>query len=107
MGIAYHVGLHSLRQSQRQSADLKILHDAGEAAHNPWPDSDMREWVAAGLARLPDEQRMVLELSYRLGHSCAQIAEAVNCPVGTVKTRMHHGRLKLKLLLQNLAGFSK
>jgi RNA polymerase sigma-70 factor (ECF subfamily) len=107
MGIAYHVGLNSLRKSERRSADLKTLHYGGETVHNPWSDTDTREWVAAGLARLPDEQRTVLELAYRLGHSCAEIAEAVNCPVGTVKTRMHHGRLKLKLLLQNLAGFSK
>jgi DNA-directed RNA polymerase specialized sigma24 family protein len=30
----------------------------------------------------------------------------VNCPVGTVKTRMRHARMKLKLLLPGLAGLS-
>jgi RNA polymerase sigma-70 factor (ECF subfamily) len=85
---------------------VKALYDVGEATYNPWSQSDIREWIAAGLARLPDEQRTVLELAYHLGHSCAEIAENVNCPVGTVKTRMHHGRMKLKVLLPNLAGSS-
>jgi RNA polymerase sigma-70 factor (ECF subfamily) len=85
----------------------KTLHDVGEATHNPWSQSDTREWVAAGLARLPEEQRTVLELAYHLGHSCAEIAETMNCPVSTVKTRMHYGRMKLKLLLPSLAGLSQ
>jgi RNA polymerase sigma-70 factor (ECF subfamily) len=104
MGIAYHVGLNSLRKSERRLTDLTTLHDDSEATHNPWSESEIREWVAAGLAQLPYEQRTVLELAYHLGHSCAEIAETVNCPVGTVKTRMHHGRMKLKLLLPTLAG---
>jgi RNA polymerase sigma-70 factor, ECF subfamily len=107
MGIAYHVGLKSLRKSKHRLTHHKTLHDVGEPTHNPWSQSDMREWVAAGLARLPDEQRTVLELAYHLGHSCTEIAETVNCPVGTVKTRMHHGRMKLKVLLPSLAGLSQ
>jgi RNA polymerase sigma-70 factor, ECF subfamily len=107
MGIAYRVGLKSLRNSARPLTDFKTWYDVGEATHNPWSQSDIREWVAAGLARLPDDQRTVLELAYHLGHSCAEIATTVNCPVGTVKTRIHHGRLKLKLLLPHLAGLSE
>jgi RNA polymerase sigma-70 factor, ECF subfamily len=106
IGIAYHVGLRSLRKSERGLTDVKPLQAVGEATYNPWSQSDIREWIAAGLARLPDEQRTALELAYHLGHTCAQIAESMNCPVGTVKTRMHHGRMKLKLLLPNLAGLS-
>ncbi|MDB6106314.1 MAG: polymerase subunit sigma-70 [Gammaproteobacteria bacterium] len=107
MGIAYHVGLKSLRKSAHRLTGHKTLHDVGEATHNPWSQSDTREWVAAGLARLPEEQRTVLELAYHLGHSCAEIAETMNCPVSTVKTRMHYGRMKLKLLLPSLAGLSQ
>jgi RNA polymerase sigma-70 factor (ECF subfamily) len=56
------------------------------------------------LALLPEEQRTVLQLSYGLGYSCKEIAESAKCPVGTVKTRMHRGRLKLRQLLPRLAG---
>jgi hypothetical protein len=31
----------------------------------------------------------------------------MNCPVGTVKTRMYHGRQRLKYMLPNLAGLSR
>jgi RNA polymerase sigma-70 factor (ECF subfamily) len=104
MGIAYHVGVRNLRKSEQRLTDLNSVHEVSEATHNPWSQRDIREWVAAGLARLPDEQRTVLELAYHLGHSCAEIAETVKCPVGTVKTRMRHGRMKLRLLLPSLAG---
>jgi RNA polymerase sigma-70 factor (ECF subfamily) len=107
MGIAYHVGVRSMRKSERGLADVKARYELGEATYNPWSQNEIREWIAAGLARLPDEQRTVLELAYHLGHSCAEIAESEHCPVGTVKTRMHHGRMKLKLLLPDLAGSSQ
>jgi hypothetical protein len=107
MGIAYRVGLKSLRNSAHRFTDLEQLDDAREASHNPSSERDIRDWVAVGLARLPDEQRKVLELAYHLGHSCAEIAVTMNCSVGTVKTRMYHGRQKLKYMLPNLAGLSR
>jgi RNA polymerase sigma-70 factor (ECF subfamily) len=107
MGIAYRVGLRSLRNSERRFTDREQLEGAREASHNPSSARDIRDWVAVGLARLPDEQRKVLELAYHLGHSCAEIALTMNCPVGTVKTRMHHGRQKLKYMLPSLAGLSR
>jgi RNA polymerase sigma-70 factor (ECF subfamily) len=106
MGIAYRVGLKSLRNSTHRFTDLEQLDASRESSHNPSSERDIRDWVAVGLARLPDEQRKVLELAYHLGHSCAEIAVTMNCPVGTVKTRMHHGRQKLKYMLPNLAGLS-
>jgi RNA polymerase sigma-70 factor (ECF subfamily) len=45
---------------------------------------------------------MVLELTYYLGHSCAEIAAIMECPVNTVKTRMFHARRKLRELLPHL-----
>jgi len=74
------------------------------ATHEPWSDAERREWLNAALERLPSEQRLVLELAYHLGHSCEEIAEIMNCPVNTVKTRMFHARKKLKVLLPALAG---
>jgi RNA polymerase sigma-70 factor (ECF subfamily) len=107
MGIAHHLGLKSLRKSVHKSTDIETLQFAGEASHNPWSEGDIRDWVAVGLTHLPNEQRKVLELAYHLGHSCAEIAVTMNCPVGTVKTRMHHGRRKLKYMLPHLAGHNQ
>jgi RNA polymerase sigma-70 factor, ECF subfamily len=110
MGIAHNVSLKRLRESTHRLTELRNLktpEDAREARDNPWTQLDLRDWVAVALARLPEEQRMVLELAYHFGHSCAEIAVTMNCPVGTVKTRMYHGRQKLKYLLPVLAGLNQ
>jgi RNA polymerase sigma-70 factor (ECF subfamily) len=44
---------------------------------------------------------------YRLDQSCEEISQALDCPLGTVKTRMFHGRRKLRKLLPRLAGSSQ
>jgi RNA polymerase sigma-70 factor (ECF subfamily) len=61
--------------------------------------NDDRQMLVAALATLPLEQRLVLEFSYFLDHSCEEIAEIMECPVNTVKTRMFHARRKLRVLL--------
>ena len=66
---------------------------------------ELRDWLSRALAELPVEQRLAVELCYELGHSCEEIAEMIDCPASTVKTRMFHARRKMQRLLQRLAGF--
>jgi len=49
--------------------------------------------------RLSDDQRAVLELSYFVGMSHGQIAEVLNLPVGTVKSRILLGMRALRAML--------
>jgi len=49
--------------------------------------------------RLSEEQRSVLELSYFVGMSHGQIAETLNLPVGTVKSRILAGMRELRTML--------
>jgi RNA polymerase sigma factor (sigma-70 family) len=94
---------------------LKALRNAGitvsiatgsqvEELHDPRSNDELCEWLDAALALLPEAQRTALERRYRLGHSCQQIADSVGCPLSTVKTRMFHGRRKLRQLLPRLAA---
>jgi len=53
---------------------------------------------------LPLEQRLVLEFAYDMGYSCEEIAEIMDCPVNTIKTRLFHARRKLRDILPDLAG---
>jgi RNA polymerase sigma-70 factor (ECF subfamily) len=101
LGIAYRRALKTL---QRQRPVLSSDDVAEEPVDEPWQRAELREWLGVALERLPLEQRMVLELSYHVGHSCEEIAQIMQCPVNTVKTRMFHGRRKLKSLLVALAG---
>ena len=45
---------------------------------------------------LPSEQREAITLSFYRGLSHSEIAELLDCPVGTVKTRIYLGMQKLK-----------
>lgn len=53
-----------------------------------------------GLAQLSAEQRTILELSYYEGYTQEQISKKLNVPLGTVKTRMRTGLMKLRDNLQ-------
>lgn len=57
------------------------------------------EVVRRILTAIPPEQRRVLELGYFLGHTQTEIAQALNLPLGTVKSRMRLGLIALRSLL--------
>jgi RNA polymerase sigma-70 factor (ECF subfamily) len=57
--------------------------------------------LEGGLAQLSSEHRDTLELTYYFGYSCAEVAQLTGCPVGTVKTRLHHARRRLKQVLED------
>jgi RNA polymerase sigma-70 factor (ECF subfamily) len=100
VGITYRRALKALRKHSMlrtaHAEDTSVAPDAHLANEN-------REWLDRALSELPIEQRMVLELSYFLGHSCEEIAVIMQCPVNTVKTRMFHAREKLRRSLPRLA----
>lgn len=56
--------------------------------------------VHNALAQLPPEQQEVLLLAFFGGYSHSQIANELELPVGTVKTRIRLGMQKLRLMLQ-------
>jgi len=104
MGITRNLSFHAIRAMRRRCNTA--LDAVGEQAYEPSAQPELTEWVDEALARLPSEQRTALEMFYRLDQSCEEISEALNCPLGTVKTRMYHGRRKLRELLPRLAGAS-
>jgi len=62
-------------------------------------DSASREWETlcrAAIAELPPEQRLALELAYFEGLTHQEISQKTSTPLGTVKTRVRLGLMKLK-----------
>lgn len=59
-----------------------------------------RERVRGAVAQLPEEQKTVLALAYFQGLSQSEIANALDLPLGTVKTRVRLGMQKLRRALQ-------
>lgn len=63
-----------------------------------------RQYLRQTLARIPADQRVCLELAYFEGMSQRQIADHINTPLGTVKTRLRLGLEKLEYILK-MAGY--
>lgn len=62
--------------------------------------AEQGEVVAQKLAMLPENQRAVVVLHDIEGFSYQEIAKIVGTSLGTVRSRLHYGRTKLKELLQ-------
>jgi RNA polymerase sigma-70 factor, ECF subfamily len=62
-------------------------------------ESGQREIVQRALSQLPAEQKEALVLAYYEGLTQSEIASQLGTPLGTVKTRMRSGMMKLRSLL--------
>jgi RNA polymerase sigma-70 factor (ECF subfamily) len=104
IGIAYRRALKSLKSRGQRPMETTPLETVSLVAPDELGEAETSEWILQGMQQLPLEQRLALEFAYGHGHSCEEIAEIMNCPVNTVKTRLFHARVKLRALLPGLAG---
>jgi len=61
--------------------------------------AERSEIVRRALQEIPEEQRVTLRLAYFEGLTQSEIAARLGTPLGTVKTRMRAGMVKLRELL--------
>lgn len=57
--------------------------------------------VRAAVDAIPERYRAALVMCDFKGMSYAEIAEALNCPIGTVMSKIHRGRRSVEASLQN------
>jgi RNA polymerase sigma factor (sigma-70 family) len=107
-GIAYHKAMKALAQRRpgEQPGDSRDG-EAPEAVDADEPESllvkrQLASTLGRALLSLSAEQRSVVELTYYNGFSYQEIAEVMQCPVNTVKTRMFHARRRLRELLPEM-----
>ena len=86
------------RQRLADSAAQEATEEASDAVADTL-HAEQREIVARALASLPEEQRRTLKLAYFEGLTQSEIATRLGTPLGTVKTRMRAGMMKLRELL--------
>jgi RNA polymerase sigma-70 factor, ECF subfamily len=82
-GIARHVGSDARRRS-------RVTEEIGEVAAEPVAAGDERlEQMRGAIAALPEAQRETLLLRLQQELSYEEIAEVLQIPVGTVRSRLH------------------
>lgn len=94
------------QQSSQQNLQRRVGNYLPQADLYPAMDSvtltELQERMGSALQSLPIPQKQVLEMGYYQGKSQSEIAQELDLPLGTVKTRSRQGLLKLRQFLQDL-----
>lgn len=91
MGARDHARDRCIRFSSRAGPPA-VRHAAEVQALNRLPDSE----ILCALHDLPDELRLAVYLADVEGYPYRDIALIMGTPVGTVASRLHHGRGRLR-----------
>ncbi len=111
--IATHQAIDALRRNNRHQAVsldearaepgegdlatlLEMLESRGPSPLDAASAQERKEVVRASVERLPDFLRQVLLLAYYQGLKYREIADILEIPVGTVKSRLHAALVKLQ-----------
>jgi RNA polymerase sigma factor (sigma-70 family) len=98
--IAYRKALKALSRHDDPLADPteddEPMADAAERPEARMSLAQARTAIDKALRALSVDQRAAVELTYFHGFSYPEIAQIVECPTDTVKTRMFHARKRLK-----------
>ncbi|MEZ5353683.1 MAG: sigma-70 family RNA polymerase sigma factor [Bryobacteraceae bacterium] len=101
--------IRSSSSRSRHEAQLEPTHDpaSGDDAvdDSAWFVQRNR-LVRDAMADLQPDQRQLIELSFFEGLTHSQLAERVNQPLGTVKTRIRNGLTKLRQTLSSTRGIA-
>ncbi len=101
--------LRKRKNKKEMSLDAEIQLEDGEMkrqimSDDPLPDEvaereEIRSIVSGAIDSLPEDQRLVITLRDIQGLSYDEIADVLDCPSGTVKSRINRARQALKNVL--------
>jgi RNA polymerase sigma-70 factor (ECF subfamily) len=86
--------------------DSSSFYEPVDRERLPGDESDartVRDSVVAAIHELPEEFREAVLLRDLNGLSYEEISKIIDCPVGTVKSRVNRGRIRLQQSLRGLA----
>jgi RNA polymerase sigma-70 factor (ECF subfamily) len=103
LGIARYKALNVIRSRVHDHEELTedLVCPTGEPMEHA-SEHELRRLVLEHLSALPQEQRDCLYLMCYEGWSVKDLANVQGCPENTIKTRLFHGRGKLRESLRNI-----
>jgi RNA polymerase sigma-70 factor, ECF subfamily len=96
-----------ITRQKKRSISLEMVVDRLISPYWLAPDqiaenSETKQRVRDAIRSLNLNQRVVVALHYLSGLSLDEIAEILDCPVGTVKSRLHYARENLRHQLETI-----
>lgn len=108
-GVLLNLDRRRRRTSEVRRRKLHVLWDAEPtvertipAAETPIEVAEWKKSLWSLVAQLPSGQREVLVLRFSEHLRYEEIAEAVGCPLGTVKSRIFHGLAALRVMVSEM-----
>lgn len=84
---------------EREAHDDRPRRDPG-GPDTAFADLELRDRLDKAMARLPDNYRLLIAAHYLEGVQYDALAEALNIPLGTVKTHLYRAKRRLRELLE-------
>jgi RNA polymerase sigma-70 factor (ECF subfamily) len=83
----------------REARDAMRTAEAGyDLQHEVW-DLAVADQVSRALGELPEEERRAIELAYFNGHTYREVAQLLDQPEGTIKSRIRNGMRRMRAVL--------
>jgi RNA polymerase sigma-70 factor (ECF subfamily) len=97
--LLVNVCIRQASRERRRTAQLRVLPVDGPAAPDELLPVADRDQLEHGFRRLPPEQRAVLVMHHFLGYSPSEIAETLDIPPGTARSRLHNAHRAIRAAL--------
>jgi RNA polymerase sigma-70 factor (ECF subfamily) len=103
----YRIALNTLSQERRGPATISLddpdVHAPAMAIGREdaaLSGMELRDRLSRAMARLPEQYRLLVNAHYLKGVQYEELAEALDMPLGTVKTHLHRAKRQLRQLLE-------
>ncbi len=101
LGIVHHTAMKAIRNRTNYLGDVaeETIREEQPSPEEQAQVKDERRWVRQGMQSLSPEHRAVLELIFYQELLLNEVAQVLNIPVGTVKSRLSYARTHLRGVL--------
>ena len=103
LGIAHHKIIDLFRKRKKNEVDIDEANDIEDGSFDMeqvLQGIENSKFIQKCLERLKGDHKQAVHLLFFKDYSYDEIAEVIDCPVGTVKSRIHHAKVSLKKCLQ-------